>query len=345
MAWHGMAWHGRKGHSTTTCIMSFLNDIYLNIDRKLLSGVVFLDLKKAFDTVDHDILLKKLSMYGLDENTIAWFESYLKNRAQRTKVNGHLSNLRYMSYGVPQGSILGPLLFIIYINDLSKYLTETKCSLYADDTAVYCNGTSIVDIVLSLRIDMSYINEWLRANKLTLNVKKTKYMIIGNKAAVNRVGDQLVQIAGETIDRVKEFKYLGLWLDETLTFDCHVNKVYNKVCQKLGAIRKVRNCLGKDLALHLYRSLVLPHYDYCDTIYMCANKDTLGKLQLVQNIGCRTILLADKRRHIADMHKELKLMPLSDRRDLHLSLLCHKNINPEGIESLTKYFKPAVIIG
>ncbi len=286
-----------KGHSTTTCITNFLNDIYLNFDKRELSGVVFPDLKKAFDTVDHSTLLKKLIMYGLDETATNWFRNYLSNRAQKTKVNGCYSDTRYMSYSVPQVSILGPLLFIIYINDLANYLTETKCSLYADDTAVYCSNNSIIDVVLSLHIDLTTVSEWLRANKLTLNVSKTKYMIMGPKNLVNKVQDQLVLIAGEKIDRVDIFKYLGLWLDESLTFDHHVTKEYNKVCQKLGAIRKVRNCFGKSVALTLYRSLVLPHYDYCDTIYMNVNKDTLIKLQLVQNMGCRTILLANKRAH------------------------------------------------
>ena len=131
----------------------------------------------------------------------------------------------------------------------------------------------------------------------------------------------------------------------SLTFDYHITKVYNKTCHKLGAIRKVRKCLDKSVALTLYRSLVLPHYDYCNTSYRNANKESLNKLQLVQNMGCRTILLARRRTHIADMHKELNLMPLHNRREAHYSLLCHKNIYPEGSQSLTKYFIPARIVG
>ena len=120
-------------------------------------------------------------MYGLNDDFVNWFKSYLQNRTQKTKVNGYLSGNRIMTHGVPQGSILGPLLFIIYINDLNSYLTKTKTSLYADDTAIYCSSSSIIDIVLSLRIDLTSVNEWLRANKLTLNVSKTKYMFMGSK--------------------------------------------------------------------------------------------------------------------------------------------------------------------
>ena len=215
----------------------------------MLTGVVFLDLKKAFDTVDHQILLRKLHMYGLDINSVKWFESYLSGQIQQTKVNGCLSDIRHMSHGVPQGSILGPLLFIIYINDLSEYLSETRTSLYADDTAIYCSSSSVIDIVLSLRIDLSAVTEWLRANKLTLNTSKTKYMFIGSKALTSKITEQTLCMAGVQLERVPVFKYLRLWLDENLTFDHHVSKLYNKVCQKLGAIRKVRNCLGQPLAL------------------------------------------------------------------------------------------------
>ncbi len=152
-------------------------------------------------------------------------------------------------------------------------------------------------------------------------------------------------MAGVPLERVPQFKYLGLWLDENLTFDFHVNKVYNKVCQRLGAIRKVRNCLGQSLALTLYKSLVLPHYDYCDTIYMCADKETLHKLQLVQNVGCRAILLSGRRTHVSDMHSALGLLPLEERRDLHLSQLCHKNVYYDKPQSLSKFFKPARVVG
>ncbi len=170
-------------------------------------------------------------------------------------------------------------------------------------------------------------------------------MFIGNKALVNKIGDQNISMSGVQLERVKVFKYLGLWLDEGLTFDHHVTKTYNKVCQKLGAIRKVRNCLGQSMALRLYKSLVIPHFDYCSSVYMCANKETLQRLQLVQNIGCRTILKAGRRTPIVDMHRQLGLMPLDERRDIQLSQLCHKNVFPKETQCLSKYFVPARIVG
>ena len=136
-------------------------------------------------------------------------------------------------------------------------------------------------------------------------------MFIGSKAMVNKATDQTLLMSG--VEQVKVFKYLGLWpknmlwLDKHLTFEYHVSKIYNDVCQRLGAIRKVRNCLGQSLAITAYRSLVFPHYDHCSTIYMSASKDVLQRLQLVPNVGCRIILQAKKRTSVKDMHHELSL--------------------------------------
>ena len=135
----------RKGHSTTTCILSFLNDVYQNMDEGKYTGVVVLDLKKAFNTVDHSILIKKLRMYGLSDNACKWFTSYLRGRTQLTKVNGKVSDTRVMQWGVLQGSILGPLLFIVYINDLSVYLNECRVSTLCIICVIYRSHIGITD--------------------------------------------------------------------------------------------------------------------------------------------------------------------------------------------------------
>ena len=127
----------RKNHSTSTCIHKLLNDVYLNIDNGLMTGVVFLDLIKAFDTVDHQILIRKLRLFCLSESSIGWFHNYLNDRDQSTKCMGHKSSYLPIKCGVPQGSILRPLLIITYINDIGQYINQCKLSLYADDTSIY----------------------------------------------------------------------------------------------------------------------------------------------------------------------------------------------------------------
>ena len=145
----------------------------------MLTGVLFLDLKKAFDTVDHKILLQKLNMYGLDYHSLCWFENYLNGRTQCTKVNNTLSNYLPITCRVPQRPILGPLMFILYISDVDKVISDCSISLYADDTALYYANLSHVDLMLTLRDDIDSISQWLNLDRLTLNTKKTKYMIVG----------------------------------------------------------------------------------------------------------------------------------------------------------------------
>ena len=132
------------------------------------------------------MLIKKLKMYGFNDNAILWFKSYLSNRIQYAKVNGKISDSRINRCGVLQGSILGPLLFIIYINDLSKYITECHVNLYADDTALY-TGSPYIELFLSLRLEIATLSQWMLANKLTLNVRKTKFMIFGTKPTLNKM--------------------------------------------------------------------------------------------------------------------------------------------------------------
>ena len=148
----------RKYHSTGTCILHLLDVIYKNMDAGKYTGVVFLDLKKAFDTVDHSILLNKLISMNVHQDSLPWFRNYLSDRKQKVKVNGKKSDNRMVKCGVPQGSILGPLLFIIYINDLGQYLSECKINLYADDTALYTEANSHIELLLNLRLVLSIVS-------------------------------------------------------------------------------------------------------------------------------------------------------------------------------------------
>ncbi len=174
---------------------------------------------------------------------------------------------------------MGPLLFSVHINDLSKYLPDCKVNLYADDTALYVHNTCYIDLMLSLRIELSTVDQWLKANRLTLNVKKTKFTILGSKNKLKQIPDALLKLSinHEEIDRVHVMKYLGMMIDENLDFTSHIDYIYRKSCHKLGAIRKARTFVGRKIALHLYKSLVIPLVDYCDIVYHTATKESLNK--------------------------------------------------------------------
>ncbi len=169
----------------------------------------------------------------------------------------------------------------------------------------------------------------MRANKLSLNVEKTKFVIFGSQYRTSLISLVKLTLFGEEIERVNDMKYLGVILDQNLTFNSHIEFLGKKATQKLGAIAKVRKCIGCSTTLMLYKSIVLPHFDYCDIVYMNTSLYNLNRFQYIQNSVCRIILLADKDTRIVDMHRDLKLEMLSTRRLIHLNAFNHKNVYPE----------------
>ena len=166
----------RRFHSTSTALLDCTDEWYVNMDRGLYNLAVFLDLKKAFDTVNHDILLAKLELYVIKNTPLMLFKSYLSDRSQQCQVNGQLSTLKYLKYGVPQSLILGPLLFLIYINDLPNCLQHSTARMFADDTNITVSGKSIKEAEVAVNADLNNIREWLLSNRLSLNLVKTEYL-------------------------------------------------------------------------------------------------------------------------------------------------------------------------
>ena len=202
--------------------------------------------------------------------------------------------------------------------------------LYADDTAMYTSCGSNVEMMMTLNIDLSIVSEWLRANKLTVNVNKTKYVVFGSRHQLQDKPDLNLNISGQKIERVSTMKYLGVLLDDLLNFEEHIEYVVNKSTKKLGILRKSREFLPRKTSILLYKSLVLPHIDYCDLIYMTANESQLHRLQLIQNVASRIILKANNRTSIKHMHKELNLLTLGERRHLHMSMECFRQVNSKS---------------
>ena len=191
-------------HNTITTLLKSTDEWRFNIDKSQINGVVFIDLKKAFDTVDHSILIDKLRRYGLNEQTLNYFTSYLENRSQRCFVNGHLSQKVSVRCGVPQGSILGPLLFLIFINDLPNCFDTAKTTMYADDTTLsFCaNDTNRLESQVNSELkQLLQLNQWLVANKLTLSVSKTELMLITTRQKSTFIDDTLnVNICGKPVN-------------------------------------------------------------------------------------------------------------------------------------------------
>ena len=184
----------RSLHSTLTALLETSNNWCVNVDKGLLNGVIFIDLQKAFDTIDHEIILQKLAKYGVDQDALKWFKSYLRNRLQRCNVNNHLSSATPLNCGVLQGSIIGPLLFLIYINDLPNCLNLGSPRMYADDTNVTFAAYDMLGLEAQINTGLKNINLWLRANKLSLNVAKTEFMVISSRQKLQSLNDKTINI-------------------------------------------------------------------------------------------------------------------------------------------------------
>ena len=260
----------RANFSTTTTLVKFTNDVFSALGNSKLVGAIFIDLTKAFDLVDHYLLLDKLYNIGLSRQALLWFSSYLHNRRQSVCFNSSQSDFLVVEKGVPQGSILGPLLFSIFINDLPKICKNCSIQLYADDTAIYTSDSDQSKIQSTLQTEFNLVQEWLLKECLVLNKKKTCGMLFGTRYFLNRTASDLsVHFPdGSPLKTVQTFKYLGLWLDSELSFQSHVDSIRGKVNNSLRLMYRSINCFTPEIRKHIVQQLLLPIIDYCDIVYI-----------------------------------------------------------------------------
>ena len=285
---------------------------------------VFIDLCKAFDTVNHDVLCTKLDHYGIKGGVLSWCKHYLLNRTQQTLANNVKSSERNVQYGVPQGSVLGPLFFILYVNDLQHAFKNVKVQLYADDTVLYLSGSDPKMVQEHFQKDLNRLHKWCQCNKLTLNPSKTKMMLFGTRHSIKKFRACQLNLNGKIIQKVSTFKYLGFILDSTLSFKIHVADVIKKVIHKRLLLSKVMGFLNKNTAISIFKLMILPYFDYCDVIYMNACMNSLDKLQRLQNKCLKTCLGLHKLCETKTVHKQASCAFLAPRREAHLCNFMYK---------------------
>ena len=301
----------RTDHSTEYATLELIDRIISKMDNDEIPFSIFLDLSKAFDTIDHKILLDKLKYYGIDGIPFQLFKSYLSDRKQYVEINDAKSDVLQITTGVPQGSILGPVLFIIYINDFSQASQVFNFISYADDTVLFSTLSNLTnpqntDPDFLTNAELFKINEWLEINKLSLNPAKTKYMLFHTHQ--KRVKSIVPKINNTNIEKVEEFKFLGLTLDTHLNWKIHSENISNKCSRISGILNNLKYVLPERIKLLLYNTLLLPHIHYCLMTWGYHGQ----RIYKIQKRAIRTITLSKYYDHTAPLFKKLKLLTLKD---------------------------------
>ena len=322
----------RKNHSTELAALEFIDRIKIQLDEKKTPFSVFLDLSKAFDTLDHDILLSKLNFYGIRGTALNWFKSYLTGRKQYVEYNGVTSSMRGLEMGVPQGSILGPLLFIIYMNDINTVSNKLDFILYADDTTLLgplCSFThhsndDIGSVSNMINLELAKISDWLVVNKLSLNVAKTKFMIFHNYQKIIKERDiPSLIINGTNIEKVNEFNFLGLTINEFMNWNSHCSKISNKISRTLGVMNRLKRYLPISAMKLMYSSLILSHLQFAVTCWGF-KWDRLFKLQ---KRAIRIMTNSKYNAHTDPLFKDLGLLKIQDIFDAQCLKFWYKFVN------------------
>ena len=306
----------RKQRSTSHAISQLLNQVYTNINKSAITAAVYIDFSKAFNSVQHSTLMTKLSKLNLSAHVISWISSYLQDRKQKTLANNIYSSYLPVSQGVPQGSVLGPLLYIIYANDITDIIENSGFTFYADDTVLYSTKKSLKQAQSDLQDDLNRLTEWCKENEIFINTEKTRTMFFGGKARMSKISLPDFYINGNVLQRAQTYTYLGIKLDEQLTLETYANVVVERVSQKVYQLKKIRSLLTNRAALLIYKNMILPILEYGDIFLHSASQKIKKKLQVLQNraLGKKKLYSTD------NLHDEAKLLKLKDRRPMHVLL-------------------------
>ena len=322
----------RNNFSTALALTELVEEITNTNDLGKCQISLFIDLSKAFDTINHQILLTKLDNYGIRGIALDWLKSYLTNRSQFVDINGKYSKKANITCGIPQGSIIGPILFILYINDLHKVSNRLKFILFADDTTILCEGDNVQTAAKMFNKEILKVNKWFQANRLSLNLTKTHYMVFnGGKKS----GNTEIIINNNNIDRVDSTKFLGVLIDQKLTWNEHIKLVESKIAKSIAIMYRVKHIIEPNTLLTLYCSLVLPYLDYCSEVWGNNYNSRLNNLCIMQKRCIRLITNSGYRDHTTPLFHKLKLLNFKDLiklKTVKLAFKANQNKLPSEIQ-------------
>ena len=312
----------RTKHTTHMALIDLLTKINDALIKKHHTIGIFLDLSKAFDTINHNILISKLEHYGIRGNALQWFRHYLTDRQQFVYVHSTKSSLQQLTCGVPQGSILGPLLFLLYINDITHVSTILSYIIFADDTNLLLSHPDFHELQNTTNTELAKLSNWFKANKLSLNIKKTNFMTFSR--VKHKHHNTNIFIDDQSIQQVDTTKFLGTIIDSKLNWTAHVNNVHVKVARPIGVLNKLKHFLPAITLKTLYNSLILPHLSYCNIVWGNTCSSRLYSLHILQKKAIRNISLAKYRAHTKPLFKKHKLLTLNDINTFQTSLFMYK---------------------
>ena len=339
----------RKFHSVETALLRIQNDFLLAMDKRQVSALILLDLSAAFDTLDHNILLTRLSStFGISGSALDLLTSYISNRNQYVSINNDSSVLAALTTGVPQGSVLGPLLFTLYTTPISYLLQDSHMSfhLYADDTQLYIafSPQEQANTLSRLSSTLDSVHSWLTSNRLVVNPSKTEYLLIGSKQQRAKITLPTVTFKGNILSPSPTVRNLGVTLDSNLSLTKHISSVCSSSFYIIRQIRQIRASLDHNTCVLLCNALVSSKLDYCNSIYYGLPQSSIHRLQLVQNALARVVYPSVKRNdHITPTLRRLHWLPIQSRITYKLALITYKTLNhksPSYLNSLLTPYKP-----
>jgi hypothetical protein len=331
----------RPKHSCSTALTHMTDRWLAALDSGNLVGVVFVDLAKAFDSVNHNILLNKFKSYGCSPRTVNWFQSYLDNRSQVVHINGHMSKEENILCGVPQGSILGPLLFVLFVNDLHLHLTKCESNLYADDTNIYAEGKSVCELESNLSEDITVLFDWCTDNELKINVQKTNAMVISTSQKRSHMTDAKMHVTVNNMEipTCRSQRLLGVNINDVFDWSDQVKAVTRTLNYYLSVLKKIKYYLPEKARIAYCNGCILPHLDYCNTIWGNTTKSNKDKLLRLQKRSARMIF-NDYVSSSAELFTKLNWLPFEKRVERNKAVLvfkCTNSLVPAYMQKLFTY--------